>query len=213
MVKLLIKDSGLIAFLFTCSVMLGYGLNSLRPSQSLTTHYKTPAMRAVESSAGAKSFPVNSSPVSSAKTDGTSRPMRVDESSSLGSPNSSKSLPTPRSSIGIIKLAQLQAALHDGEVMLVDVRTELFYSIGHIPGSKLLPYKQLKKSYQEIKAQLDKAQKDGRMIIFYCAGAHCPDASKTAMAMREKGYSNLWIFEEGWESWVQSGLEQASSYN
>jgi len=31
--------------------------------------------------------------------------------------------------------------------------------------------------------------------------------------MREKGYSNLWIFEEGWESWVQSGLEQASSYN
>lgn len=213
MVKLLIKDSGLIAFLFTCSAMLGYGFNSLRPSQSLTTHYKTPAMRAVESSAGAKSFRVNSSPVSSAKKNGTSRPPSMGKSSSLSSPNSSKSLPTPRSSIGIIKLAELQAALLDGEAILIDVRSELFYNIGHIAGSKLLPYKQLEKAYQEMKAQLDKAQKEGRMIIFYCAGAHCPDASKTAIAMREKGYSNLWIFEEGWESWVQSGLEQASSYN
>jgi rhodanese-related sulfurtransferase len=110
--------------------------------------------------------------------------------------------------IGVIALERLVSLKEAHEIFLLDVRPSLFYQIGHIPGAHSLQEKNFEADYACIKTLIETAVSQGKKIVVYCAGTHCPDASKVGQKLLQLGHGNLLIFEEGWEGWQQAELEE-----
>jgi 3-mercaptopyruvate sulfurtransferase SseA len=60
-----------------------------------------------------------------------------------------------------VTIAELEAMMKDGKVMVVDVRSQDSYDAGHIPGAKLIPS-------GEILNHLKELPKD-KLIVTYCS--------------------------------------------
>jgi rhodanese-related sulfurtransferase len=110
--------------------------------------------------------------------------------------------------IGLLSLDELCQMREEGRLLIIDVRPDLFYKLGHIPGAHSLQEKEFEKDLAKMKSILESALEDGKKIVLYCGGSHCGDASKVAVNLAERGYGNLLIFEAGWEGWQQAGLEE-----
>jgi len=133
-------------------------------------------------------------------------------------PPSSAEVPVPPSKperppvvrqIEVITLAQFLKLKGEDQLLILDVRPDLFYKIGHIPGALSLQAREFDADHAMRKEQLQTALKEGKKIAIYCGGGTCPDASKVASSLSGLGYGNLMVFEAGWEGWQQSGLEEA----
>jgi len=110
--------------------------------------------------------------------------------------------------IGVIALDRLESLKEGREILLLDVRPSLFYQIGHIPEAHSLQAKDFEADYASMRTRIETAVSQGKKIVVYCAGTHCPDASKVAQKLSQLGHGNLLIFEEGWEGWQQAGLDE-----
>src|SRR5512145_3009559 len=66
------------------------------------------------------------------------------------------------SSIDAGQLQQYQAAHHESEYAIVDVRQPEEYRLGHIPGARLMPLGDLATYAEELRKIA------GRTVVFYC---------------------------------------------
>lgn len=85
---------------------------------------------------------------------------------SKGNSQNSNNLPTVTSTpyadgARRVTIAELEALMKDGKVMVVDVRSQDSYDTGHIPGAKLIPS-------GEILNHLKELPKD-KLIVTYCS--------------------------------------------
>jgi rhodanese-related sulfurtransferase/DNA-binding transcriptional ArsR family regulator len=93
---------------------------------------------------------------------------------------------------------ELLLRLADSSVVLLDVRPEDEFSLGHVPGALNVPL-------DELERRLGELPKD-REIIAYCRGPYCILSFEAVAALRAKGYS-IRRLEDGYPEWVAAGLD------
>lgn len=102
-----------------------------------------------------------------------------------------------RSRLETISREELAQRVHDGDVVVLDVRPEPEYRAGHITGAVSLPIK-------EITRRLRTIPKD-RQVVAYCRGPFCVYADDAVRALRRRGYRAARL-DEGYPEWARAGL-------
>jgi rhodanese-related sulfurtransferase/DNA-binding transcriptional ArsR family regulator len=87
--------------------------------------------------------------------------------------------------------------LDDGSVLLLDVRPEDEFALGHLPGALNVPFADLERRLAEL-------PKDTQ-IVAYCRGPYCVLSFETVAALRAKGY-DVRRLEDGFPEWKAAGL-------
>src|SRR4051794_24120769 len=96
---------------------------------------------------------------------------------------------------GALVPEQADAAIREGGVQVVDVRTQAEHDVGHIAGDRHIPFDRLK-------TDLSALERD-KPLLLYCRGG---DRSATAAeALRASGWDANSI-EGGLLQWVERGL-------
>ena len=89
----------------------------------------------------------------------------------------------------------------EGEVILVDVRTEAEFAAGAIAGAKFLPLHMLPLAGDQIPSD--------KPVVFYCrSGAR---SAQACAFMATKGYDKVYNLQGGIMSWARAGLALAAA--
>jgi rhodanese-related sulfurtransferase len=89
----------------------------------------------------------------------------------------------------------------EGEVILVDVRTEAEFAAGAIAGAKFLPLHMLPLAGDQLPTD--------KPVIFYCrSGAR---SAQACAFMTSKGYQNVFNLQGGVMGWARAGLALAAA--
>jgi ArsR family transcriptional regulator len=92
---------------------------------------------------------------------------------------------------------ELVTRLREGDVVLLDVRPEDEYGLGHLPGALNIPLRQLEQRLAELPRNLE--------IIAYCRGPYCVLSFEAVAELRARGF-NVRRLEEGFPEWKAAGL-------
>lgn len=95
-----------------------------------------------------------------------------------------------------ISAEELRRRLRDGDAILLDVRPEVEYEAGHLPGAISIPL-------DELERRLDELPQNGT-IVAYCRGPYCVFADQALALLAERGW-NVARLEEGVVEWQQAG--------
>lgn len=99
-----------------------------------------------------------------------------------------------------ISAAELRQRLHQGEVLLLDVRPEVEYEAAHLPEAISIPL-------EEVERRLNELPSD-KMIVAYCRGPYCVYADEALELLAERGW-NVARLEEGVLEWQIAGYATA----
>lgn len=120
---------------------------------------------------------------------------------------------TPMSLPGarIVSSAEVQDLIAKG-VPVFDVRDEEEYRKGHIPGARLVPYKE--GSAKEVGFDpgdddfaLSRLPRDKNApLVMYCDGTICWKSYKSATVAVAAGWKNIYWFRGGFPEWKEAGL-------
>ncbi|MPZ73988.1 MAG: metalloregulator ArsR/SmtB family transcription factor [Nitriliruptorales bacterium] len=100
-----------------------------------------------------------------------------------------------RGELESISRGELLDLLDRGDVLVVDVRPELEYAAGHLPGAICVPPDQLER--------LDELPAD-RDVVAYCRGPYCVYADDAVRRLRQQGRRAVRL-EEGLPEWRYAG--------
>ncbi len=92
--------------------------------------------------------------------------------------------------------AELQQKLKKGEAYVIDVRPEIEFANGHLPGAVSLPVEELPKRLKQLPRD--------RPIVAYCRGRYCLFADEAVALLREHGF-DAHRMEGGWPEWLAEG--------
>jgi len=101
-----------------------------------------------------------------------------------------------------VSITELRRRLATGDVVLIDVRPELEYRAGHIPGALSVPLEKL--------ATFLRTLPDDKEIVAYCRGPFCMFSNEAVQAMKKKGFKAC-RFDRGLPDWRFAGLPIATS--
>lgn len=101
-----------------------------------------------------------------------------------------------------ISAKEVHRRLYQGEVVLLDVRPEVEYQAGHLPGAVSIPV-------DELERRLDELPPD-KTVVAYCRGPYCVYADDALEILAQRGWPVARL-EEGVLEWDQAGYEL--SYN
>lgn len=102
-----------------------------------------------------------------------------------------------RDHLAPVSRAELVRRLKDREVVLLDVRPEDEFALGHLPGALNLPLAALQK-------RLGALPRD-REIVAYCRGPYCVLSYEAVAALRVRGFK-VRRLEDGYPEWRAAGL-------
>jgi rhodanese-related sulfurtransferase len=99
---------------------------------------------------------------------------------------------------------ELVQRVRKGEVTVLDVRPELEYRAGHIPGARSVPLSELKRHLADLPKN--------REIVAYCRGPQCVMAIEAVELLRKRGF-RAQRMEQGVMDWRARGwkIEKAAS--
>lgn len=103
----------------------------------------------------------------------------------------------PRDELEPVTATELATRLREGSVVLIDVRPEDEYGLGHLPGALNIPLRQLGQRFSELPRDHD--------IVAYCRGPYCVLSFEAVAVLRTHGFS-VRRLEEGFPEWKASGL-------
>lgn len=97
-----------------------------------------------------------------------------------------------RSREAVVDFEELGSLRDSGEVLLCDVRPQVEFEAGHLPGAVCVPV-------DDLPHRMDELPRD-RLIIAYCRGKYCLLADKAVAILRMRGFraSRLRL---GWSEW------------
>ncbi len=96
-----------------------------------------------------------------------------------------------------ISVNDLEKAIKNGKVTVIDVNGAKSYSKGHIPGAIAF------KDANDLKSKLP-ANKDA-LIVAYCGGPKCSAYKRGATAAEKLGYTNIKHLSAGISGWKSAG--------
>jgi len=103
-------------------------------------------------------------------------------------------------SVGL-SVEELKAELASGSPpILIDVRAELAYRAGHLPGALSFPLAELR-SDRAVRSRL--VGMEGRLVL-YCANRYCLESREAAEILKSLGRRDIRIFSGGWQAWKES---------
>lgn len=105
-----------------------------------------------------------------------------------------------RDSLEPVSRAELVSRLQDGNAVLLDVRPEDEFKLGHVPGALNIQLAQLEDRLSELRTD--------REIIAYCRGPYCVLSFEVVAALRAKGFTARRL-EDGLPEWQAAGLPVA----
>jgi len=94
--------------------------------------------------------------------------------------------------------------LDDGSALLLDVRPEDEFALGHLPGALNIPFAQLEQRLAELPKYAQ--------IVAYCRGPYCVLSFEAVVALRAKGY-DVRRLEDGFPEWKAAGLPLGAESN
>jgi len=97
-----------------------------------------------------------------------------------------------------ISRKELLGRLQDSSVILLDVRPDDEFALGHLPGALNMPLNELERRLSE----LPKDQE----IIAYCRGPYCILSFEAVATLRANGYK-IRRLEDGFPEWKAAGLQ------
>jgi rhodanese-related sulfurtransferase len=95
-----------------------------------------------------------------------------------------------------ISINDLQGRMSRDEVLLLDVRPEVEFQAGHLPGAVSIPLDELEQRLDELPT--------GKLIVAYCRGPYCVFADQALELLTSKGW-NVSRLEEGIAEWQFAG--------
>jgi rhodanese-related sulfurtransferase/biotin operon repressor len=95
-----------------------------------------------------------------------------------------------------VSIGELQKRLRRKEAILIDVRPDVEYQAGHLPGAVGIPL-------DELEHRLSELPRD-KTIVAYCRGPYCVYADDALGRLAERGW-NVARLEEGVAEWRQAG--------
>lgn len=96
-----------------------------------------------------------------------------------------------------ISRVELMRRLKSKAVVLLDVRPEDEFALGHIPGARNVPLNRLKQHFAKLDRQVE--------VVAYCRGAYCVLSFEAVAALRKMGVKARRL-EEGLPEWKAAGL-------
>ena len=97
---------------------------------------------------------------------------------------------------------ELARRLHDGDLIVVDVRPEPEYGAGHIAGAVSIPIDRLARQLRSLPPDVD--------VIAYCRGPYCVFADDAVRLLRRRGRRARRL-EDGYPEWRRAGLPVESA--
>ncbi|MDZ7763055.1 MAG: rhodanese-like domain-containing protein [Melioribacteraceae bacterium] len=101
------------------------------------------------------------------------------------------------SKIKAVKIDDAYQFYLDG-VTFVDSRDMWEFGDGHIAGAINFPEIEFSTDHPALK-KLDKTEP----LVIYCSSADCGTSTDLAIKLQRLGYQNLFVFEEGWDAWLE----------
>lgn len=101
--------------------------------------------------------------------------------------------------------------LISGNGKVFDVRNELEYGEGHLPGAVMLPYKEKSDKAANFDSSVDKFDTSklpsdkSTPVVFYCNGDRCWKSYKSSVAAIKAGHKNVNWFRGGIPEWKEKG--------
>lgn len=92
---------------------------------------------------------------------------------------------------------ELARRLKAGTVVVLDVRPEDEFALGHVTGARNIPVEELKRRLAELPRDQE--------IVAYCRGAYCVFSFEAVAFLRKRGYS-VRRLEDGFPEWKAAGL-------
>ena len=97
-----------------------------------------------------------------------------------------------------ISIGELRERMARDEVVLLDVRPEIEFRAGHLPGAISLPLDMLEQRLEELPSS--------KLIVAYCRGPYCVYADQ-ALALLTAHGRNVARLEEGVAEWQLAGFQ------
>ena len=99
-----------------------------------------------------------------------------------------------------ISRQELQQAIEDGDVTVVEtLRTEHFEQ-GHLPGAIHIHFQSISDLAEELLPDKD------AKIVTYCSNTACANSESAANQLTAMGYTNVRKYAEGKQDWEEAGL-------
>jgi len=87
---------------------------------------------------------------------------------------------------------------NEGEVILIDVRSERAYLDGHLPHAVSIPLERLQGAVARLRAT-------NARIVLYCGGSAGRQSGRGAALLHEHGIDRVYCLDGGFAAWVNSG--------
>jgi rhodanese-related sulfurtransferase len=100
--------------------------------------------------------------------------------------------------------SRLEELAREPGTVLLDARAARLFSLGHLPGARNIPPEALEKPTGELPEALYGLSRDN-LLITYCADPLCPLAENLALFLKNQGFSNILIFTQGFDGYLDSG--------
>jgi len=98
-----------------------------------------------------------------------------------------------------ISTEQLHARLQSAPLAVFDVRGDVEYEKGHIPGAKTAPLGSLVFRVAHI-------MNPDSQVVVYSGGGDCTLAEQAAQRLQNLGMKSVYVYEGGLKSWDEAGL-------
>lgn len=99
----------------------------------------------------------------------------------------------------ILNTREIRSRLESGNAAVFDVRGDVEFESGHIPGAKSAPLGSLT-------FRVARIMNPDSFVAVYSAGQDCPLAAEAARRLENLGLRNVHRYEEGLEGWLAAGL-------
>jgi rhodanese-related sulfurtransferase len=100
----------------------------------------------------------------------------------------------------IIEIEDLQRIIKEESIVILDIRDELSYLRGHIPGAILAPLSEINSMAADILASKKK-------IVTYCSCPAEESSMDAAFQLRERGGVEISVLKGGYPAWAKAGFD------
>ena len=104
----------------------------------------------------------------------------------------------------LITRDELQVAIANGEVTVVDALPASYFEQQHLPGAVNLFVEDAATRAAEVLPD------QGAAIVTYCSNESCPNSEGVARTLTRLGYTDVRKYREGIQDWVEAGLPTES---
>lgn len=98
-------------------------------------------------------------------------------------------------------LEKMKEVVEKNKALIIDVRLEKTFRIGHIPSAISFPIS----IFDELIGNFYETVAMEREIIVYCSSRECTDSHVFAQKLFEFGYKDVMVFAGGFNEWEQGG--------